>query len=75
VGEPHSGWGGADPEDPSAIEVEFSFAVTTDGNQNYLLVYHSTDGKYAADSWHETVEEALECAQESFGIVANEWSQ
>jgi hypothetical protein len=74
-GEPNSGWSSADPDDLNAIELEFSFAVTSDGNENYLLVYQSADGKYASDSWHETVGEALACANETFGIELNEWSQ
>ena len=74
AGEPNKGWSGADPDDLNAVEVEFSFKVTSDGNRNYLLVYQSIDGKFAADTWHETVEEALACARDSFGIEEDEWS-
>lgn len=74
-GEPNSGWSGADLDDLNAVEMEFNFAITSDGNKNFLLVYHSADGRYAADSWHETVEEALDCAKASFGIEPSEWSQ
>lgn len=74
TGEPNSGWSGADPDDLNAVEVEFCFEVTSDGNRNYLLVYQSVDGRYAADTWHESVEEALACARDSFGIEEDEWS-
>jgi hypothetical protein len=74
VGHPHSGWRGAVPEDSEAVEVEFTFAVTDDGSGNFLLVYESLDKRFAADSWHETIEEAFACAEESFGIRRKEWS-
>jgi hypothetical protein len=74
AGEPNSGWSGADPDDLNAVEVEFSFKVTSDGNRNYLLIYQSIDGMYAADTWHESVEEALASARDSFGIEEDEWS-
>jgi hypothetical protein len=73
AGEPNSGWSGADPDDLNALEVEFSFKVTSDGNRNYLLVYQSIDGSYAADTWHESVEDALVWARDSFGIEEDEW--
>lgn len=61
------------PEDREVVELEFSFAVTDDGGSNFLLVYGSLDKRYAADSWHETIEEAFDCAEDSFGIKRQEW--
>ncbi|MGM9485888.1 hypothetical protein [Ideonella sp. YS5] len=70
LGHPNSGWSPADLDDDNALELEFQFEITDDGNKNFLLVYRSLDGRYAADSWHETLET---CAEESFGITQSEW--
>ncbi|MGQ3054139.1 MAG: hypothetical protein ACT6S0_20355 [Roseateles sp.] len=73
LGHPNSGWSPADPDDDNALEIEFRFAVTGDGNKGFLLVYQSSDGRYAADSWHATMEEAFDVAQASYGITRSEW--
>ena len=73
AGDPTRGWGPADPDDLSAVGVAFNFDITSDGNVNFLLVYSSVDGKYAADNWHETIDEAMSFASEIFGIEASEW--
>jgi hypothetical protein len=73
LGHPNSGWSPADLDDDNALELEFRFEITDDGNKNFLLVYQSLDGRYAADSWHETLGEALAGAEESYGITQSEW--
>ena len=73
AGQPNSGWSSADEGTPGSFELEFRFQVTDDGGENYLLVYSSLDGRYAADSWHATLQEALAVAEEQFGIEAREW--
>lgn len=73
AGDPTRGWAAADPDDLSAMEVPFDFSITSDGNANFLLVYRSVDGQYAADTWHETIEEAVSCASRTFGIEPSEW--
>jgi len=73
AGDPARGWGPADPDDLCAVDVPFNFDISSDGNANSLLVYSSVDGKYAADNWHETMEEAVSFASEVFGIKASEW--
>jgi hypothetical protein len=70
---PNSGWSPADPDDDNALDIEFRFEVTDDGRKNFLLVYQSLDGRYAADSWHETVDEAFACAEDAYGIALSEW--
>lgn len=74
LGHPNSGWSAADPDDDNALALEFRFEITDDGNKNFLLVYQSVDGRYAADSWHEIVDEAIARAEESFGIAPSEWA-
>ena len=74
TGEPSSGWQvAAEGEVSSSKGVSFTFSVQDDGNQNFLLVYSSIDGMYAADTWHETIEEAYACAHSEFGIQRSEW--
>ncbi len=73
LGHPNSGWSPADPDDDNALEIEFRFEITDDGHKNFLLVYQSLDGRYAADSWHATMEEALACVEEAYGITPSEW--
>lgn len=74
AGHPGSGWSSADEGTPGAFDLAFRFEVTDDGNANYLSVYSSLDGRYAADTWHETLEGALDAAEEQFGIAREEWS-
>ena len=73
LGHPNSGWSPADLDDDNALEIEFHFEITDDGNRGFLLVQQSLDRCYAADSWHETLEEALACAEDSYGITPAEW--
>ena len=72
---PGGGWSAADDGTPGSSEVEFRFEVTDDGGGNFLLVYSSIDGRFAADTWHETLDAALACAAEAFGIEPDEWSR
>ena len=73
LGHPNNGWSPADLDDDNALEVEFRFEITDDGNKNFLFVCQSLDGRYAADEWYETMEEAFASAEESYGITQSEW--
>jgi len=73
-GWPHSGWRATDAYDPGGKELPFRFAVTDDGSGGYLLTYESLDGVYCADSCHSSVEDAMQCAADSFGVSRAEWS-
>ena len=73
LGHPNSGWSPADLDYDNALEIEFRFEITDDGHKGFLLVQQSVDGSYAADSWHETLEEAQACAEDSYGITPAEW--
>lgn len=74
LGHPNSGWSAADLDDDNALELAFRFEITDDGNQGFLLAYQSLDGRYAADSWHATLDEALALVEASFGITPAEWA-
>lgn len=73
AGHPNGGWSSADEGTPGSFELEFRFEITDDGNRNFLLVYSSVDGRYSADTWHETLEDAYAAAAEEFGIDESEW--
>ena len=72
---PGGGWSFADEGTPGSFEIEFRFDITDDGGGNYLLVCSSIDGRFAADTWHETLPGAYVSAADGFGISAHEWSR
>jgi hypothetical protein len=72
TGDPN-GWRGADSSDPTATLRAFGFDIADDGAGNYLLVCFSVDGSYGADTWHETMADAIRSAEQQFGIRADEW--
>lgn len=74
AGHPNSGWSGCDEGTPGSFDLEFAFRITSDGGKCYLLDYGSLDGRYLADSWHQTIEEAYAAANEQFGIERAEWT-
>ena len=67
------GWGTVDPSEPGSREVEFTFSIQDDGSGNFLLVCSSLDGTAYADTWHQTQEEAMECAESKFGVRHSSW--
>ena len=72
VGRP-TAWRGADAPGEGASPVPFGFDITEDGAGYYLLVCFSADGQYGADTWHPTLADAYESAEQQFGIRPDEW--
>jgi hypothetical protein len=74
-GRPHRGWipNGASvpPPTPEKI-VKINFEIHQ-SNAGFFFVYGGSDPEYCGDSWHESLNEALEAAKESFGIEVDEW--
>jgi hypothetical protein len=74
-GEEHSGWlpaGAAWPR-PTPVEVavvDFEISEVVGG---YLLEWYSRNTNHWGDTWHDTLEGALEEARHSFGIQPDEW--
>lgn len=66
-------WRGADASVPSAKLLSFGFDITDDGAGHYLLVCFSTDGAYGADTWHDTLSDAHESAEQQFRIRDEDW--
>jgi hypothetical protein len=73
-GYPNSGWRSVGRDTPGARLIEFTFSIQDDGNGNYLLVYSSLDGVFAADTWHETLDEAVAMAEAELGVERGEWT-
>ena len=50
-----------------------TFEITDDGGGNFLLIYYSEDKSVHGDTWHQSIDEAKDVAQETFGIPKGEW--
>jgi hypothetical protein len=61
------GWHTAAEHDPEAREVEMDIRVEHDGS-GYLVIAESSDGSVFADDWCESLEEAVEMAEEEYGV-------
>ena len=75
-GEQHTGWlpeGAAQPLATPVAEVKMQLEITDDGGSNHLLVYESEHGAHHGDTWHQSVEEAMEAAESYFQIPKSEW--
>jgi len=57
-------------EMPAAVRVE----ITADDDGIFLLRF-DTHGEFCGDTWHETIDEAMEAAQIEYGITASDWSE
>ena len=68
-------WKVAEPSDPAATTQErvVSLKIQGDAKHGYHLVM-SPEGCFAADSWHPTIEDALDTAQRLFEVRPDEWS-
>jgi hypothetical protein len=74
-GEHHAGWLPADASTPLPVptrRLQFSFEIQFDGD-GYLLCYASKNGEFDSDTWHKTLEEAKEVANQRFDIHPSEW--
>ena len=68
-------WKVAEPSDPAAAvqEREVLLEIQGDPKNGYQLIM-SPKGCFTADSWHETIDDAKEDAQELFGVHLQSWS-
>jgi hypothetical protein len=74
-GEEHSGWlpANAATPPPTPVEdalVDFEIHELENG---YILEWFSRNTSHHGDSWHETLEDALEQASTEFGVGPEEW--
>jgi hypothetical protein len=74
-GEEHSGWLSANAATPQPTPVEDTL-VDFEVNElegGYILEWFSRNTSHHGDSWHETLEDALEQASIEFGVRPDEW--
>src|SRR5918995_6593304 len=74
-GRKHSGWipAYAATPPPTPVEdalVDFEIGAVEGG---YVLEWFSRNTSHHGDSWHETLEDALEQARTEFGVRPEEW--
>jgi hypothetical protein len=60
--------GGAPIAKPSALRI-----VSYDGDPGFYLLYLDTEGKELTDTYHDTLEAALDQAEWEFGVTPDEW--
>ncbi len=76
-GEQHSGWlpaGVARPLPTPVRDVLFDVEIQDTG-AGFLLCYVSHDGSLYGDTWHETLSQAEQVAQEDFGLGRDDWGE
>lgn len=74
-GKEHSGWlpaGAATPLATPVCHLLLNLEIQFDGD-SYLLCYESTEGTVSGDTWHQTLSNAENAAQDMFGIASSEW--
>ena len=74
-GEEHSGWLPANAATPQPTPVEDALVDFEIGEVEggYILEWFSRNTSHHGDSWHETLEDALEQARTEFGVRPEEW--
>jgi len=75
-GEEHSGWlppGAAQPLPTPTINVLLNLEIVRGDGSGYFLQSSSTNISYVGDTWHESLEGAIEQAKFQFGIEPREW--
>jgi hypothetical protein len=74
-GEEHSGWLPANAVTPQPMPVEDALVdfEVHEVEGGYILARFSRNTSHHGDSWHETLEDALEQACTEFGVRPEEW--
>ena len=70
----YNAWKVAAPSDPTSSVQERAVALEIQGvaKKGYHLIM-SPSGCFTADSWHETIEEAMDSALRVFDVRPEEW--
>lgn len=45
------------------------------GHRGYLLIAETTNGEFLGDTWHESLEDAIQQAEFEYGIERREWQE
>jgi len=69
-------WKVAQPTDPTTMihERRVSLGIQGDAQNGYSLVM-SPEGFFTADSWHETIEDAMNAAHRIFDVPPEAWRE
>lgn len=78
-GQPYSGWlpcGAAPPPgtETKDIELDLKIHALDHPEAGFLLVSSSADPEFNGDSWHESLDLALQQAAHDFGVQTSEWT-
>ena len=78
-GEPYAGWlprGSAPPlgTDTKDVELDLEIQALEDPERGFLLVSSSNESAFNGDTWHESLELALQQAEHDFGVQPSEWT-
>ena len=67
--------GAAQPLPTPTIDVLLNLEIVSGdrGDSGYFLQSNSTNTSYLGDTWHESLEEAIDLARFQFGIEPGEW--
>lgn len=76
-GEEHSGWLPPEAATPKPtpvemVELNLRIEKMSDG-EGYYLIWEDHSGSYCGDTWHQTVDDAVEAAKLYFEIDAGKW--
>jgi hypothetical protein len=78
-GEQHQGWLTSNAATPRPTSIENAMLdlsiLEEGGGGGYLLQWISRNSHHSGDTWHSTIREAEEEAQQGFGIDPSEWSR
>jgi hypothetical protein len=76
-GATHAGWlprNASEPRPTPVREVEFNIEIVDLGD-GFLLQYEALDGSEVSDTWHPTLEDAMQVAAEDFGVHRSDWQR
>ena len=75
-GQEHSGWLPANTAKPPPTPLEDALVdlEIDELEGGYILEWFSRDTSHHGDSWHESLEDALEQASTEFGVRPEEWN-
>lgn len=68
------GWSPSDSKNSRQALFNFKIEELENGG-GFLLLAFSNDNDIYADTWHETIQEAIEVAIEEFGISTDLWKE
>jgi len=79
AGETHAGWlpeGAAVPPPTPLVRVDLAFAILRERDKGgYILEWRGPTRARSGDSWHESVEAAVEEAERQFDVPPDAWAR